>query len=96
MSIISVEDLKKEYKITVKKEGLRGAFLSLIKPEYTIKQAVKGVSFNIDEGEMVGYIGANGAGKSTLLKILSKVTAPTTGTIKSSTPFADMILALFL
>jgi len=81
MAIINVENLKKEYKINVKKEGLLGAFLSLFNPKYTIKEAVKGVSFNIEEGEMVGYIGANGAGKSTTIKMLTGILTPTSGTI---------------
>lgn len=81
MAIINVENLKKEYKITVKKEGLRGAILSLFHPEYQIKEAVKGVNFNIEEGEMVGYIGANGAGKSTTIKMLTGILNPTSGTV---------------
>lgn len=81
MSIISVEDLKKEYKITVKKEGLTGAFLSLFHPKHTIKQAVKGINFDIQEGEMVGYIGANGAGKSTTIKMLTGILTPTSGKV---------------
>ena len=43
--------------------------------------ALKGISFNVKEGEVVGIIGANGAGKSTLLKILSQITPPTEGEI---------------
>jgi len=81
MAVINVEDLKKEYKINVKKEGLSGAILSLFNPKYEIKEAVKGVSFNIEEGEMVGYIGANGAGKSTTIKMLTGILTPTSGKI---------------
>jgi lipopolysaccharide transport system ATP-binding protein len=44
--------------------------------------ALKDINFEIAQGEMVGIIGKNGAGKSTLLKLLSRVTAPTTGSIK--------------
>jgi lipopolysaccharide transport system ATP-binding protein len=44
--------------------------------------ALKKVSFQISEGELIGIIGKNGAGKSTLLKIISRVTAPTKGSIK--------------
>lgn len=43
--------------------------------------ALKGISFNVYQGDTLGIIGANGAGKSTLLKILSRVTAPTKGQI---------------
>ena len=49
------------------------------------KRAVDGVSFNIQEGERIGFIGANGAGKSTFLKILSKEIDPSSGSV-SFTP----------
>ena len=45
--------------------------------------ALKNIDFKVEQGDVVGIIGKNGAGKSTLLKLLSKVTAPTTGTIKA-------------
>lgn len=93
MAIISVEDLKKEYKITVKKEGLAGAFLSLFNPKTEIKQAVKGINFEIQEGEMVGYIGANGAGKSTTIKMLTGILTPSSGkvTVNGLIPTKDRI-----
>ena len=45
--------------------------------------ALKDIDFKVEQGDVVGIIGKNGAGKSTLLKLLSRVTAPTTGTIRA-------------
>jgi lipopolysaccharide transport system ATP-binding protein len=53
--------------------------------------ALKDVSFTVDQGEVLGIIGRNGAGKSTLLKILSRVTAPTSGKIRAKGRIASLL-----
>jgi lipopolysaccharide transport system ATP-binding protein len=53
--------------------------------------ALKDVSFTVEQGEVLGIIGRNGAGKSTLLKILSRVTAPTSGKIKVKGRVASLL-----
>ncbi|MFQ3306768.1 MAG: lipopolysaccharide transport system ATP-binding protein, partial [Polaribacter sp.] len=53
--------------------------------------AIKDLSFKVKKGEVLGIIGKNGAGKSTLLKILSKITSPTTGSIKSRGRIASLL-----
>lgn len=53
--------------------------------------AIKDINFEVERGEVLGIIGKNGAGKSTLLKILSKVTSPTTGIIKSRGRIASLL-----
>ena len=53
--------------------------------------ALKDIDFKVEQGDVVGIIGKNGAGKSTLLKLLSKVTGPTTGTIKARGRIASLL-----
>lgn len=81
MSIIEVKNLKKEYRISDKKEGLKGAIINIFRPKYKTKVAVNDINFSIEEGEMVGYIGANGAGKSTTIKMLTGILTPSSGQV---------------
>lgn len=81
MSIIEVKDLVKTYKIIEKEHGMVGYIKNLFHPKYKEFTAVKGVNFNIEEGELVGYIGENGAGKSTTIKMLTGLLTPTSGSV---------------
>ena len=53
--------------------------------------ALRDISFNVEQGDVVGIIGKNGAGKSTLLKLLSRITSPTTGTIRYQGRIASLL-----
>ena len=78
-SMIYVEDLKKEFKKTIKDPGLRGSVKALFRPKTEIVKAVDGISFEVPEGEILGFIGPNGAGKSTVIKMLTGILTPTSG-----------------
>ena len=76
---IEVKDLKKSYRSFKRREGVVGGIKDLFNRKYREVEAVKGISFNIEPGELVGYIGANGAGKSTSIKMLTGILKPTSG-----------------
>src|ERR1700689_658793 len=80
MGIAIVADaLSKTYRSYRKKEGLAGALKGLFVRQYDEVSAAKNVSFQIEEGEFVGFLGPNGAGKTTVLKMLSGLLNPTSG-----------------
>lgn len=79
--MIKVENLSKEFKMSKKYPGFKGALKSFFSNEYTIKKAVDGISFEINKGEVVGYIGANGAGKSTTIKMMTGILTPSGGKV---------------
>src|SRR3972149_4008902 len=81
MKVIDVKNLKKTYLVHQKEPGLFGTFKSLIRRKYQKVKAVDGISFEITQGELIGFIGSNGAGKTTTLKCLSGLLYPTSGEI---------------
>lgn len=77
--MIYVENLRKEFKKTIKEPGVIGSFKSLFHPKTEKIIAVNDISFNVPEGEILGFIGPNGAGKSTVIKMLTGILTPTSG-----------------
>jgi ABC-2 type transport system ATP-binding protein len=91
MPLIEVQNLTKTFKTYDRAEGVWGGLRNLFVREYRHVRAVDDISFSIEQGEMVGYIGANGAGKSTTIKMLTGILVPTGGTVKSAglVPFRE-------
>lgn len=78
--VIKVSHLTKSFSSYRKEVGLKYSIKNLFHREQIVKEAVKQISFEVDEGEIVGFLGPNGAGKTTTLKILAGIMYPTTGT----------------
>ncbi|SHI90145.1 ABC-2 type transport system ATP-binding protein [Clostridium cavendishii DSM 21758] len=91
--MIEVKNLTKTFKVSRRDAGLKESFKSLFKRNYEVIEALKDVSFNISEGEMVSYIGPNGAGKSTTIKIMSGILNPDSGSciINGRVPWNDRV-----
>ncbi|MBI4051731.1 MAG: ATP-binding cassette domain-containing protein [Elusimicrobia bacterium] len=81
-STIEVKNLAKVFRVPEKSPGLRGALSSLFFRKFREIWAVKELSFSIQKGELVGFLGANGAGKTTTLKMLSGLLHPTSGQVQ--------------
>lgn len=82
MAVVEVKNLKKYYQIAKKEAGFFGSLKYLFARRHEKVKAVDGISFEIDEGELVGFIGPNGAGKTTTLKCLSGLLYPTEGEVQ--------------
>src|ERR1700681_1646133 len=79
MSAIEAHNLTKVYRTYRKERGLWGSIKGLVRRRHDETRAADNVSFQIDEGEFVGFLGPNGAGKTTVLKMLSGLLNPTGG-----------------
>lgn len=101
--VIQVRDIRKKYNLgsigsqtffTDVKNMFGSGSSDLLKPAVDTEEeywALKGISFDVKEGEVLGIVGRNGAGKSTLLKVLSRVTAPTSGRIDIKGRIASLL-----
>lgn len=79
MTVIAVNHLRKAFQSKRKAAGLAASARALFKPEYSNVEAVRGISFRMEEGELLGFIGPNGAGKSTTIKMLTGILHPSGG-----------------
>ena len=91
--MITVQNLCKTYKVAKRRAGIKEACRSLFKREYEEIHALDHISFQIGDGEMVGYIGKNGAGKSSTIKVLSGILTPDEGNcvVNGKIPWKDRI-----
>lgn len=88
---IEVRDLAKTFMRKRKGVGVRQSFRSLVRPTVDRVEAVRGISFAMGEGEILGLIGPNGAGKSTTIKMLTGTLHPTSGdaSVLGHTPWRE-------
>jgi ABC-2 type transport system ATP-binding protein len=80
--VIIARGLEKSYRTAAKDPGLLGTLKHFFRRRYKTVEAVRGVSFEIAPGEMVGFLGPNGAGKTTTLKMLTGLVHPSAGTVE--------------
>jgi len=82
MAMVLVQGLSRRFRVAEKQPGLRGTLRHLFRRQLRTVEAVRDLSFRIEPGEMVGFLGANGAGKTTILKMLSGLIHPSSGLVR--------------
>jgi ABC-2 type transport system ATP-binding protein len=82
MPQIVVENLVKTFRVAERSPGAWGALAGLVHRRHRAVTALEGISFSVEEGELLGYIGPNGAGKSTTVKVLSGILVPDSGRVE--------------
>ena len=80
--IVRAEGLSKRFRVADKQPGLTGTVRHLLRRRYRDVDAVQGLNFAIEPGEIVGFLGPNGAGKTTTLKMLSGLIHPSAGQLE--------------
>jgi ABC-2 type transport system ATP-binding protein len=90
---IIVENLRKSFHVAERDAGTWGAVRGLVRRRMRTVNALDGISFTLESGELVGYIGPNGAGKSTTVKVLSGILVPDSGRCEAlgCVPWRDRI-----
>jgi ABC-2 type transport system ATP-binding protein len=91
MPQVVVRNLVKTYRVAEREPGIAGALRGLLQRRHREVHALRGVSFSLEPGELLGFIGPNGAGKSTTIKILSGILRPSGGEVRVNglSPFDD-------
>lgn len=82
MPTVTVHNLAKTYRVADKAPGFVGTVKHFVKRKHRDIEAVKGISFDIATGEIVGFLGPNGAGKTTAIKMLTGLIHPTSGSVR--------------
>jgi ABC-2 type transport system ATP-binding protein len=80
--MIRISHLSKEFRLRDEPEGLLPQLKAVVRPRWRVIRAVDDISFEVQNGEIVGYVGPNGAGKSTTIKLLTGILHPSAGTVE--------------
>ena len=91
--MIKLDHIRKTFRVYKRDPGLKNALRSFVKRQYDTIEALADISFQVNDGEMVGYIGPNGAGKSSTIKVMSGILTPDSGdcVIDGRVPWKDRL-----